>query len=165
MWVSANHHTAFRVTNIERSARFYITALGGHWQTSPMIYEGPEADVIMGGLPGARFKVCHVGFDEGAIVLVEFLEPANPMVPAAPARDGIIHFAFQVDDVQAALERLERAGGKRYWPEVRVFDEYGFSVVCATDPDGHMLELVDVSMGDQVERLVAADPNNAPVKG
>ena len=160
MRVSANHHPGIRVSDIERSAQFYIDALGGHWQTSPMTYEGPDADLIMGGTPNTRFKVCHIGFDEGTIELFEFV-PSRPVDPIVPAHGGIIHYAFQVDDVPAALERVERAGGKRYWPEVRDMDP-GFQVVYVTDPDGHVLELIDISIEDLVRGLVELDPANAP---
>jgi len=160
MRVSANHHPGIRVSDIERSAQFYIDALGGHWQTSPMTYEGPDADLIMGGTPNTRFKVCHIGFDEGTIELFEFV-PSRPVDPIVPAQGGIIHYAFQVDDVPAALERVERAGGKRYWPEVRDMDP-GFQVVYVTDPDGHVLELIDISIEDLVRGLVELDPANAP---
>jgi catechol 2,3-dioxygenase-like lactoylglutathione lyase family enzyme len=160
MRVSANHHPGIRVSDIERSAQFYIDALGGHWQTSPMTYEGPDADLIMGGTPNTRFKVCHIGFDEGTIELFQFL-PSGPVEHPNPAEGGIIHYAFHVDDVPEALERVERAGGKRYWPEVRDMDP-GFQVIYVTDPDGHVLELIDISIEDLVRGLVELDPSNAP---
>jgi catechol 2,3-dioxygenase-like lactoylglutathione lyase family enzyme len=160
MRVSANHHPGIRVSDIERSAQFYIDGLGGHWQTSPMTYEGPDAELIMGGTPNTRFKVCHIGFDEGTIELFQFL-PSGPVDNPIPAEGGIIHYAFHVDDVPAALERVERAGGMRYWPEVRDMDP-GFQVIYVTDPDGHVLELIDISIEDLVRGLVELDPANAP---
>ena len=85
MRVSANHHPGIRVSDIERSAQFYIDALGGHWQTSPMLYEGPDAEMVMGGTPNTRFKVCHIGFDEGTIELFQFL-PSGPVDNPIPAQ-------------------------------------------------------------------------------
>lgn len=161
MKVSAHHHPGFRVADIERAARFYIEGLGGHWQTSPMLYEGPDAEEIMGGTPGTRFKVCHIGFGEGVIELFEFEQPSAPTGATPDHMGKIIHFAFQVDDVEEALARVEKAGGKRYWPQVREM-ELGFKVVYVTDPDGNVLELIDISPEDLVRKLVEADPNNAP---
>jgi catechol 2,3-dioxygenase-like lactoylglutathione lyase family enzyme len=161
MKVSAYHHTALRVSDIDRSSRFYVEALGGRLQTSKMIYDGPDAEVIMGGTPNARFKVCLIGFDEGTVELFEFLEPVHPVAPPPPAEGAIIHTCFTVDNVPTALERVEAAGGKRYWPEVR--DMPGdFQVVYVTDPDGHVLELIDIDARELVKRLIEADPNNAP---
>lgn len=161
MRVSVHHHAGFRVADIERAARFYIDALGGHWATGPMLYEGPDAEEIMGGTPGTRFKVCHIGFDEGVIELFEFLEPvaATGLLPDHGGK--IIHFAFEVDDVDEALRRVERAGGKRYWPQVREM-ELGFKVVYATDLDGNVLEIIDIPMPDLIKRLVEADPAADP---
>jgi glyoxylase I family protein len=161
MKVSANHHPGLRVANIERSAQFYIDALGGHWQTSPFSLDGDEAVMVMGGTPNAHFKVCHIGFDEGTIELFEFLEPVNPTGPLAPAEGGIIHFAFYVDDVPEALARVERAGGKRYWPEVRDMPG-GFQVIYVTDPDGNVLELIDIAIGPLLKRIIELDPATAP---
>ncbi len=161
MKVSVNHHVGLRVADIERAARFYIDALGGRWETAPMLYEGPDAEMIMGGTPGARFKVCHIGFDEGVIELFEFLEPLAPSGPISDHAGKIIHFAFEVDDVGEALKRIEDAGGRRYWPEVRKMD-LGFEVVYATDLDGNVLEIIDIPMPDLIERLIEADPANRP---
>ena len=72
-----------------------------------------------------------------------------------------MHFAFTVDDVSAALERVEAAGGQRFWSEV--MDMPGdFQVVYVTDPDGHVFELIDVDAPELVRRLIQADPNNDP---
>jgi catechol 2,3-dioxygenase-like lactoylglutathione lyase family enzyme len=163
MRVSANHHPGIRVADIDRSAQFYIEALGGRYATRPGLHAGRAASMTMGGTPDARFKVCHIAFDEGIIELFEFLEPVHPVVPIGPAEGGIIHFAFYVDDVAEALERVERAGGKRYWPEIRDVKALGFTVIYVTDPDGHVVELIDVRIEDLVQRLVEADPELAPL--
>lgn len=161
MKVSVNHHVGLRVADIERSARFYIEALGGHWETAPMLYEGPDADEIMGGTPGTRFKVCHIGFDDGVIELFEFLAPVADTGPIPDHIGKVIHFAFQVDDVEQALQSIEAAGGKRYWPDVKEM-EFGCKVVYATDPDGNVLEIIDLPIDELIKRLVEMDPANRP---
>ncbi len=161
MKTSANHHPGIRVSDIERSAQFYIDALGGHWQTKPFVIGGEEGEFVMGGLKGASFKVCHIGFDEGTIELFEFLEPVHSVPELRPAEHGIIHYAFQVDNVPEALERVEANGGKRYWPEIRDMP-LDFQVIYVNDPDGHVLELIDVSIDDLVKRLADSDPAIAP---
>lgn len=158
--VSAYHHIALRVSDIDRAIRFYLDAFDGHLLTSQMEYEGPDAAAIM-GTPNAHFKVCLIGFDEGIIELFQFLEPAHPVAPGGQAQDAIIHFAVTVDDVHEALERVEAAGGKRFWPEIQ--DMPGdFQVIYVTDPDGHVFELIDVDGPELIKRLIAADPSNRP---
>lgn len=161
MTTSAVHHPGFRVADIERAGRFYIEALGGRWQRMPVTMDGPDAEIVMGGTPNAAFKVAHIGFDEGTIELFEFVEPIKPTGPIAPAEGGIIHYAFYVDDVPAALDRVERAGGKRYWPEVRDMPG-GFQVIYVTDPDGNVLELIDIKIDDLLDKLIEDDPASAP---
>lgn len=162
MSVSAYHHIALRVSDIDRATRFYLDALGGRLLTSQMVHEGEDAGRIM-GIPSAHFKVCLVGFDEGVVELFQFLEPVHEVKPSAEAIDPIIHFAFTVDDVPAALERVEGAGGKRFWPGVEEMPG-GFHVVYVTDPDGHVFELLDVDAQELVKRLIAANPSNAPAE-
>jgi catechol 2,3-dioxygenase-like lactoylglutathione lyase family enzyme len=160
MPVSAYHHIALRVSDIDRATQFYVDALDGHRLTSQMEYAGPDAAMIM-GTPNAHFKVCLIGFDEGAIELFQFLEPVHEVKPTAQAEAPIIHFCFTVDDVPEALERVEAAGGKRFWPEVMNMPG-DFQVVYVTDPDGHVFELIDIDAPELIKRLIAADATNAP---
>ncbi len=160
MKVSSNHHPAFRVMDIDSAARFYIDALGGTWKRMPALMEGADAALVM-ATPGCTFKVAHIGFDEGIIELFQFMEPVHETGQIPQPQAGIIHYAFYVDDVPQALERVERAGGKRYWPEIRDMPA-GFQVVYVTDPDGNVLELIDIRIEDLVVALNGLDPDNAP---
>jgi catechol 2,3-dioxygenase-like lactoylglutathione lyase family enzyme len=154
------HHVGLRVADIERAARFYIEAFDGRWQTRPRIREGRAAQVIM-ATPNARFLVCHIAFDTGTIELFQFLDPVHPMAPAPPAQGNLIHFGIQVPDVPATLERVERAGGTRFWPEIRPLDE-DHEVIYVSDPDGNVIEVIDASVDEVVDILIERDPAAAP---
>ena len=149
MPISVNHHIGLRVADLERSVQFYGDAFGGRLTTQPMEYGPPDAGEILDAPAELTFRVCHVGFDDGTIELFELSEPYRATGPIAATEGGIIHYAVQVDDVDAALERVERAGGKRLWKEVRQITADA-RVVYATDPDGHVLELIDVGIGELV---------------
>jgi len=150
MTVNVNHHIGLRVADIERSAAFYSEAFGARIVVAPMEYVSPDAGEIMAGPADMTFRVCHIAFDEGTIELFEFGEPYRATEPIPATRGGIIHYALQVDDVEVALERVERAGGKRLWPGLREIGPTA-RVVYATDPDGHVLELIDISIDDLVD--------------
>jgi catechol 2,3-dioxygenase-like lactoylglutathione lyase family enzyme len=152
MPTNVNHHLGLRVADLERSAQFYIDALGGHLRTQPMEYGPPDAAEILDGPPGLSFRVCHVGFDGGTIELFELSEPYRSTAAIPAIEGGIIHYAVQVDDVDATLERVERAGGKRLWADVREIAPDA-RVIYATDPDGHVLELINLSI-DQLVDLI-----------
>jgi glyoxylase I family protein len=155
------HHVAVRVSDIDRATRFYVDALDGVLRTRPGLREGPFAEMVMGGEPGARFRVNHIDIPAGTVELFEFLAPVNETGGVRPAVAATMHFAVQVEDVDAALARVEAAGGKRYWPEVIEIGG-GHHAVYVTDPDGNIIELIDVSPDDLVTQLIAADPAIAP---
>jgi catechol 2,3-dioxygenase-like lactoylglutathione lyase family enzyme len=155
------HHVAVRVSDIERATRFYVEGLDGVVRTSPGLREGPFAETVMGGTPGARFRVNHVDLPAGTVELFECLEPVNETGRFRPAEAAQLHFALQVDDVRAALRKVEAAGGKRYWPDV-VSLGGGAHAVYVTDPDGNVIELIDLSPDDLVEMLIEREPEMAP---
>jgi catechol 2,3-dioxygenase-like lactoylglutathione lyase family enzyme len=150
MPTSVNHHVGLRVSDLERSIRFYEEAFGAHLQTQPMEYGPPDAGEILDGPEDLTFRVCHLGFDDGTIELFELAEPHRQTEPIPATRGGIIHYAIQVDDVEGALARVEQAGGARLWKELRAITPEG-KVVYVTDPDGHVLELTTLSIDEIVD--------------
>jgi glyoxylase I family protein len=156
------HHVAVRVSDIDRATRFYVEAFDGLVRTRPGLREGPFAEMVMGGTPGARFNVNHIDVPgAGTVELFEFLEPVEETGGVPPATAAQLHFALQVEDIAAALERVEAADGRRYWPEI-VEIGGGHHAIYVTDPDGNVIELIDVSPDDLVAQLIAADPAVAP---
>jgi catechol 2,3-dioxygenase-like lactoylglutathione lyase family enzyme len=162
MKTSAFHHPGLRVADIERSARFYIDAFDGHWLTLPFVLEGEFPEVVMGGPPGVRFKVAHVGFEHGAVELFEFLAPVHPIEPVHPTRGNVIHFGLLVDDVEEALARVEGAGGRRLWPEINPWGTA--KVIYVADPDENIIELTDASLERIVELTLDVFPEANPAR-
>jgi catechol 2,3-dioxygenase-like lactoylglutathione lyase family enzyme len=158
---NAYHHIALRVADMERAGQFYIDAFDAHWKTKPALYEGEFAGIVMGGVPDCRFKVAIMGLDTGVIELFEFLEPVVPTHTAPAPERGLLHFCIQVDDIHAALERVEAAGGKRHWPKPE--NVYaGVDVVYVTDPDGNVVELITGTIDEVVAGMIGSDPALAP---
>ena len=63
------------------------------------------------------------------------------------SRLGLGHIALRVDDLDAAMERVRRAGGGILEASLMQHSERGARVVFATDPDGTRVELIQ-SPGD-----------------
>lgn len=61
--------------------------------------------------------------------------------PAPNPGEGI--FGFTVKDVDATISAVLAAGGTLYRP-ARVVEEHGIKVAFVKDPEGHLLELVEM---------------------
>jgi catechol 2,3-dioxygenase-like lactoylglutathione lyase family enzyme len=162
MRATAHHHCGLRVTDIDRAARFYIEAFDGHFLATPFELSGDFAETVMEGPEGVTFKVCMVGFaDDSLVELFQFIDPAHPVEVVHPTRGNIIHYGVQVDDVDEALARVEKAGGRRIWPEVSPWGTA--KVIYVKDPDENIIEITDASMETIIALTLAdfphADPN------
>jgi catechol 2,3-dioxygenase-like lactoylglutathione lyase family enzyme len=159
MGVRADHHISLRVSDIERSIRFYEKALDGRLVAGPVTREGPYIDRVFG--EGTRVRVCHVAFDAGAVELWQFLEPDTPIPYADQRRMGQMHFAVTVDDVEERLAKVEAAGGRARFPIGKVAGLGAHFVYCE-DPDGNVFELLDVTHPETVRLIIEAVPDAAP---
>jgi glyoxylase I family protein len=156
------HHVGLQVRDVDRAGDFYCAALGGRRLTRPMILEGHAAEQAV-ETPGARLRMAMIGFGEAAVELFEFLEPELPGWARQRSGGSIPHLAVQVDDVDAVLERIEAAGGRRLWPQV---DRFGRGrVIYAADPDGNVIELLDQSAEQVASTLIRWFPDAAPTGG
>jgi catechol 2,3-dioxygenase-like lactoylglutathione lyase family enzyme len=153
--VGAAHHVALRVANIETSARFYVEGFGARRRTSPRLYEGPAAEVIMGGRRGVRFQVCHIQIGRGLIELFEFLSPLIPPRAIEPFEGRIIHFGIRVTDVGSTLDRLEQIGGRRLSPAIRSIGD--IKLIYVADLDDNVIEITDGSMDNIIDTIQKID--------
>jgi catechol 2,3-dioxygenase-like lactoylglutathione lyase family enzyme len=154
----ANDHVAIRVTDIDRSTRFYVETFAARPLTRPFVLEGEFAELMMGGPAGVRFRMRQLAFGRGILELFEFLEPAFPADPAHASVANILHLGFEVDDVDAAL-RWVIAGGGRVIVPVTAWDE---AKICfCADPDGNVIELADAPLADLVRHTINAHPDAA----
>ena len=60
----------------------------------------------------------------------------------APAQDEVI-LGFQTSDLEAFVERVQKAGGKVVQP-IEVREAHGVKVAFVTDPEGHLMEVVEL---------------------
>lgn len=123
-------HVTLVVDDLEASRAFYVGVLG--------MQEVPRPAFSFGGL----------WFQSGPTQIHLIIEhdgsgPAGNLVPAEHRGSRTHHFAFQVDDAHACVERLRElevpiAAGPKERPDgaVQVF-------VC--DPDGHVVELTSMA--------------------
>lgn len=126
MQVNSLDHVTLVVKDLERSRQFYVGLLG------------------MREVPRPAFSFAGSWFQAGATQIHLILEyagssPAGNLLPEAQRHTRCQHFAFLVDDAEAALTHLrERGAAILSGPKPR---PDGYQQVFVTDPDGHIIEL------------------------
>ena len=120
MKITGTHHVALCTPNFEQICRFYIDTLGLRQVGS--------------------FSGRNIIFVDAGPMTIEIIERNEPM---DSARQGWVHFAFEVADIDAAYAELTGKGIK-FHIEPKLFPETNPAVRLAffKDPDGNELELV-----------------------
>ena len=139
MAVQRFSHIAIRVTDLERSRRFYRDALEFRELTRLEIAGGPTALLL--DRPDLVLRAIFLERDGTQIELQEIDLPGR--VDAVPwIRVGLAHIALRVDDVEAMLERVRQEGGAVLEASRFRSDEYDSEVLFVTDPDGTYVEII-----------------------
>ena len=161
MPTSLCHHVAVQVADLDRATEFYVTALDARVLTRRQRVDGHVAASVMGGATGTAFDMCRLGFESGCLELFQFTGEIRPNWAGEDRlRPRVPHFGVHVDDVEAALRRVEAAGAQRLWPEP---EQWGSAkTMYVEDLDGNVFELCDASLPDLVGLLVALDPTLEP---
>ena len=121
--------TKLVVDDLEKMAAFYSQVYG--LREIARVQEriaGAAIDEIMLGA-GAEMS-------PGSLVLLKFVDEPPP-------RNGEVILGFTTDDLPALLERVRGAGGGVH-DAIRQMPEMKLQVAFATDPEGHLAELVQV---------------------
>src|SRR3954449_2723451 len=128
-------HGSLLVSDVERSVRFYTDALGLEAVPRPSTFDTPGAWLQVG---------------EQQIHLVGEGEPgrAAAMNPAYDHAEVVIgygnHLALVVDDLDAALARAREHGVEPPGEVIARGD--GVRRTFVTDPDGHVIELMETGL-------------------
>lgn len=122
-------HTMFRVTDLERSLRFYTTGLGFE-----LVRRSDHPD---GKFTLAFLRVAGAG--EGAPML-ELTH--NWDVTSYQRGDAFGHVAYQVDSIAAVQARLKEHGYDLSWGPGKTPDGRR-AMAFVDDPDGYEIELLE----------------------
>jgi predicted enzyme related to lactoylglutathione lyase len=124
--------TKLVVHDLEKQAAFYRDVYGLHAVARVQAEIGSEAidEIMLSSDPNAQF---------GSLVLLKFV--ARPA-----AQRGELILGFVTDDLPALLDRVRAAGGGVHAP-IKAMPELGLKVAFATDPEGHLAEIVQMGSG------------------
>ena len=122
--------TKLVVHDVEKMAAFYRQVYGLHAVNrvrGESIGGEPIDEIMLSADPKAAW---------GSLVLLKYLG-------RAPSPNGEVILGFTTTDLPALLERVRAAGGGLVDP-IRELPELKIRVAFATDPEGHLAELVQV---------------------
>jgi predicted enzyme related to lactoylglutathione lyase len=125
--------TKLVVHDLERMAAFYCEVYGLHVANRVRgVQIGDEEidELMLSPDPKATWS---------PLVLLRYLG-------RGPSPEGESILGFTTDDLPALLLRVQQAGGRIHAP-IREMPELGIRVAFATDPEGHLAELVQVLAG------------------
>jgi predicted enzyme related to lactoylglutathione lyase len=122
--------TKLIVHDLEKLAAFYRQVYGLHavHRLRGESIGGEEIDEIM---LSADPKAAY-----GSLVLLKYLG-------RGPSPNGELILGFTTDDLPALLDRVRAAGGSVHAP-IKEMPELALRVAFATDPEGHLAELVQM---------------------
>ena len=138
------NHIGLCVSDIERSRRFYVDALGftPWFELAPP--DEPSAR-LLGVMPPLGMQCVYLRMGEVVLELLQFASAGTVEKPPRVVNElGLTHFSFAVDDLAAARTRVEKYGGS-----VLADTDIG-GAVFVRDPDGQLLELLPASYRDHL---------------
>lgn len=118
--------TKLVVADLERSVAFYTEALG--------LVEDYRVASQIAGRPIEQVAFAATAPDGPVLVLLRYADAPGPA-------SGEVIVGFRVDDVESVCTRVVAAGGAVH-REPQTMRRYGVVTAFLTDPEGHLIELV-----------------------
>ena len=139
-------HTGFTVSSLENSLAFWVDVLGFRhlytwaFETTPFIEE-------LVGVPGAALRIAMVEGPGHMIELLEYSSPSDRQTYKPPSCDvGSVHLGFYVENLDALLARVARAGWRPVGnaQTVESGERAGLRLIYLRDPDGITIEFLQL---------------------
>jgi len=125
------HHTGVACRRLEDEERWYTDSLG---------YE-PEGERFIDPLQGIRG--CFLTNGGGRIELVEALPGSVALAPWLQRGFAIYHLAFEVMDLEVAIDQLDEAGARLVSPPKPAVAFDGRRVAFSVRPNLLLVELIE----------------------
>ncbi|MEO1081707.1 MAG: VOC family protein [Pseudomonadota bacterium] len=138
---SGIHHPALVVPDLDAAIAFYENTFSGELIKRAFWEAGNSQFDALTGLKDSAAAFCLMRFGGSYIELFEYRSSRDKEWRPAQADDlGLRHLAFQVRDLDHAVEQLLHAGGSTLGDSVHVAN--GGSARYCRDPFGNIVELL-----------------------
>ena len=144
--VIATNHTSSTVSDLDRSIAFFRDALGFH--VTSKAPRGQALIQAITGVEGADVLIAYVRGPGHSIELIQYLGPdARDSVWPRPCDTGCRHIAYDVDDIDAAIEASRHHAVEPIGPVVTIDQgpNRGNRVAYQRDPDGITIEFIETA--------------------
>ncbi len=136
--IISHNHSAFTVSNLERSVAFYCDVIG--FNVDVTLETESAAIKQITGFPDAHLKIAHLLLGEFRLELIQYLAPKGRPVDTSTCNVGTAHIAFYADDVDRTYRELQGKGVRFKGTPVSAAPGRP-RVAYFLDPDGITLEL------------------------
>jgi glyoxylase I family protein len=139
-------HVGLNVTDLGRAVEFWCGRLGMRL-LGRVTETGPDIAALIGE-DSVEIEIADLDAGDGRIIeLIHYIRPASQPVRARSGDPGSCHIALRVDDLDAALERIQGSQARQISRLPVVLQDPGGAwdgVACCyiADPDGNIIELV-----------------------
>jgi len=138
------HHTGLSVEDLGQALKFYESAFG----FTPVFEAMDMSDLIQNltGVTGLRADLvqCKSAMSNQVLELIKFRNIPQDADQLLPIRPGRMHNAFLVSDLEAAIEDVEKNGGKLFG-SITEFSEGRAAYL--SDGSGNAIELEEAQPG------------------
>ncbi len=136
-------HVGVCCSDLERSTRFYVDALGFREVFTMDLGDEVSATMEQSG----RFRSRMLSRGDLRLELLHWVEPqaGGPTTRRPMTQLGITHLCFRVDDIEVAARRVEECGGSVHRSTRSELPNPGgpsVQLMYVTDPDGVRVELM-----------------------
>ena len=144
MW--AIDHVGLTVADLDRAVEFWCGRLGLRL-VNRVTETGPDIAALIGE-DSVELEIADLDAGDGRIIeLIRYIRPAGRPIRARSSDPGSSHIALRVDDLDAALERIQGSQARQISRHPVLLHDPGGAwdgVACCyiADPDGNILELV-----------------------
>jgi len=139
-------HVGLTVADLDRAVEFWCGRLGFRL-LNRVTETGPDIASLIGE-DSVELEIADLDAGDGRIIeLIRYARPAGRPVWARSSDPGSSHIALRVDDLDAALERIQDSPARQISRHPVLLHDPGGGwdgVACCyiADPDGNIIELV-----------------------